>query len=212
MRELPTLGGNNGYAAGGNNSRRDKRLGRDGGVRSFLRGGRARLERSGVAILPVVYGPGVDAIRALPLIAGDSSGAATAINDAARPSASRAVATRRSGVHRAAHAVLWDRGGVTDIGQGVLTAPFWNTPTAISSRGDVVRFSPAIHPTPDGEHYARVHLDAKDGGMQLLNTAPDDNSTATGHQREAAGGRLFRRRGAAPAWLRLGSAITACAI
>jgi probable HAF family extracellular repeat protein len=82
------------------------------------------------------------------------------------------------GRYTAAHAVLWDGDGVRDIGLGVLTAPFWNTPTAISNRGDVVGF--AGDPSDPTANITHAFIWTRDGGMQLLNTAAGDNSTATG--------------------------------
>ena len=40
---------------------------------------------------------------------------------------------------RRKHAVLWENGGVTDLGN--LGAQWWNTPTAINQRGDIVGFA-----------------------------------------------------------------------
>jgi hypothetical protein len=43
------------------------------------------------------------------------------------------------GRHTAKHAVLWENGGVIDLGN--LGAQWWNTPTAINQRGDIVGFA-----------------------------------------------------------------------
>ena len=56
--------------------------------------------------LPVIYGPGVDEIRALPLISGDSSGAATAINDRGQAVGISGSCDQAVGRYTAAHAVL----------------------------------------------------------------------------------------------------------
>jgi probable HAF family extracellular repeat protein len=83
--------------------------------------------------------------------------------------------------------VLWDHGAVTDIGAGVLPAPFWNTPMAINEHGDVVGF--AGDPSDDTGGITHAFLWTRAGGMQLLDTGPDDNSTATGinAQRQVVG-------------------------
>ena len=178
MRELPTLGGNNGYAAGGNNRGEITGWAETAVFDPSCEGAGPGLSGQVLQFLPVVYGPGVGAIRSLPLISGDSSGAATAINDRGQAVGISGSCDQAVGRYTAAHAVLWDRGGVTDIGQGVLPAPFWNTPTAISNRGDVAGF--AGDPSDPTAGITHAFIWTKDGGMQLLNTAADDNSTATG--------------------------------
>ena len=178
MRALPTLGGNNGYAAGGNNRGEITGWAETAVFDPSCEGPGPGKSGQVLQFLPVVYGPGVDAIRALPLIAGDSSGAATAINDHGQAVGISGSCDQAVGRYTAAHAVLWDKGGVTDIGQGVLPAAFWNTPTAISNRGDVVGF--AGDPSDPTGNITHAFIWTKDGGMQLLNTAADDNSTPTG--------------------------------
>lgn len=178
MRALPTLGGNNGYAAGANNRGEISGWAETGVFDPSCEGAGPGLSGQVLQFLPVVYGPGADAIRALPLLAGDSSGAATAINNRGEAVGISGSCDQAVGRYTAAHAVLWDRNGVTDIGQGVLTAPFWNTPTAISNRGDVVGFAgDTSDPTANITH---AFIWTRDAGMQLLNPAADDNSTATG--------------------------------
>ena len=178
MRALPTLGGNNGYAAGGNNRGEIAGWAETAVFDPSCEGAGPGLSGQVLQFLPVVYGPGLDAIRTLPLIAGDSSGAATAINNRGQAVGISGSCDQAVGRYTAAHAVLWDRDGATDIGQGVLTAPFWNTPTAISNRGDVVGFAgDASDPTANITH---AFIWTSQGGMQLLNNAAGDNSTATG--------------------------------
>jgi probable HAF family extracellular repeat protein len=187
MRALPTLGGNNGYAAGGNNRGEITGWAETAVFDPSCEGPGPGKSGQVLQFLPVVYGPGADAIRALPLIAGDSSGAATAINDHGQAVGISGSCDQAVGRYTAAHAVLWDRNGVTDIGQGVLPAPFWNTPTAISNRGDVVGF--AGDPSDPTAGITHAFIWTRDGGMQLLNPAADDNSTATGinAQRQVVG-------------------------
>ena len=178
LRMLPTLGGNNGFAAGMNDlgqvtgwaetARRDPTCegpgaGKSGQVLQFL---------------PVIYGPGVNQIRALPLLPGDSSGAATAINDRGQAVGISGDCDQAVGRYSARHAVLWDRGKAIDIGAGKLTAPFWNTPNAINERGDVAGF--AGDPSDPSGGITHAFIWTREGGMQLLSSAPDDNSTATG--------------------------------
>src|SRR5689334_11335452 len=75
MRALPTLGGNNGFAAGANNHDEVVGWAENTCVDS------ACVPPQVLQFRPVVYGPRVNQIRELPLFPGDTSGAATAIND-----------------------------------------------------------------------------------------------------------------------------------
>jgi probable HAF family extracellular repeat protein len=70
---------------------------------------------------------------------GDTSGAATAINDNGQIVGISGICDQAVGRHTARHAVLWENGGVTDLGN--LGAQWWNTPTAINQRGDIVGFA-----------------------------------------------------------------------
>ena len=187
MRELPTLGGENGYAAGANNRGEIVGWAETNVFDPSCEGPGAGKSGQVLQFLPVVYGPGVASIRVLPLIDGDSSGAATAINDQGQAVGISGTCDQAVGRYSAAHAVLWDHGQAIDIGQGVLTAPFWNTPTAINERGDVVGF--AGDPSDPTGNITHAFLWTRDHGMQLLSTASDDNSTATGinAQRQVVG-------------------------
>ena len=187
LRALPTLGGPNGFAAGANNRGEITGWAETTLFDPSCEGPGAGKSGQLLQFLPVVYGPGINAVRALPLIAGDSSGAATAINDRGQAVGISGTCDQAAGRYTAAHAVLWDRGNVEDIGQGVLNAPFWNTPMAISQRGDVVGF--AGDPSDPTGNLTHAFLWTRAGGVQLLNTAADDNSTATGinAQRQVVG-------------------------
>jgi probable HAF family extracellular repeat protein len=134
MRGLPVLGGNNGFATGANN-------------RGLVTGWAENSCRDGTCVPPQVlqFRPVIwdthrnDEIHELPLFAGDTSGAATAINDESQAVGISGICDQAVGRHTAKHAVLWDKGTVTDLGN--LGAPWWNTPTAINNRGDVVGFA-----------------------------------------------------------------------
>ena len=134
MRGLPNFpGGNNGFATGANNL---------GQVVGWAENG----VHDGACVLPQVlqFHPAMwtlgppDQIQDLPLIPGDTSGAATAINDNGQIVGISGICDQAVGRHTARHAVLWENGGVTDLGN--LGAQWWNTPTAINQRGDVVGF------------------------------------------------------------------------
>ncbi len=135
MRGLPTfLGGNNGFATGANNLRQ---------VVGWAENGVHDPTCCCTQVLQ--FRPAVwtleppDQIQDLPLISGDSSGAATAINDNGQIVGISGICDQAVGRHTAKHAVLWQNGTVTDIYPNA-PAPWWNTPTAINQRGDVVGF------------------------------------------------------------------------
>jgi probable HAF family extracellular repeat protein len=135
MRGLPNFpGGNNGFATGANNLRQ---------VVGWAENG----VEDDACVSPQVFqfrpamwrlGP-PDQIHDLPLIPGDTSGSATAINDFGQVVGISGICDQAIGRHTAKHAVLWENGGVIDIGN--LGAQWWNTPTAINQRGDVVGFA-----------------------------------------------------------------------
>jgi len=136
MRGLPNFpGGNNGFATGANNL---------GQVVGWAENGVHDLNCCCTQVLqfrPAMWTLGPpDQIQDLPLIPGDSSGAATAINDNGQIVGISGICDQAVGRHTAKHAVLWENGTVTDIYPDA-PAPWWNTPTAINQRGDVVGFA-----------------------------------------------------------------------
>jgi len=155
MRALPTLGGNNGFATGANS--RGQIVGwAENSVHDSTCVPPQQLQ-----FLPVVYGKRPNEIAALRLPAGDTSGAATGINERGDVVGISGICDQAVGRHTAKHALLWDKhGGIIDIGN--LGAPWWNTPTNINQRGDVVGFAgdPAF---PDGDILHGFIWTAKDG-------------------------------------------------
>ena len=134
IRGLPTFpGGNNGFATGVNNLRQVV-----GWAENGVHDG-ACVSPQVLQFRPAMWTLGPpDQIQDLPLIPGDTSGAATAINDNGQIAGISGICDQAVGRHTARHAVLWENGGVTDLGN--LGAQWWNTPTAINQRGDVVGF------------------------------------------------------------------------
>src|SRR6266850_4867122 len=135
MRGLPNFpGGNNGFATGANNL---------GQVVGWAENGVHDPTCCCTQVLqfrPAMWTLGPpDQIHDLPLIPGDTSGAATAINDNGQIVGISGICDQAVGRHTAKHAALWENGGVTDLGN--LGAQWWNTPTAINQRGDVVGFA-----------------------------------------------------------------------
>jgi probable HAF family extracellular repeat protein len=135
MRGLPNFpGGNNGFATGANN------LGQVVGWAENDVHDPMCVSPQVLQFRPAVWELGPpDQIHDLPLISGDTSGAATAINDNGQIVGISGICDQAVGRHTARHAVLWENGVVTDIGN--LGAQWWNTPTAINQRGDVVGFA-----------------------------------------------------------------------
>jgi probable HAF family extracellular repeat protein len=106
----------------------------------------------------------------LPLIPGDSSGAATAINDNGQIVGISGICDQAVGRHTAKHAVLWENGTVTDIYPNP-PAPWWNTPTAINQRGDVVGF--AGDPEFVGGDVLHAFMWTREDGIRQLKPLPN---------------------------------------
>lgn len=163
MRGLPALaGGNNSFATGANDR------GEIVGWAENACHDATCVPPQVLQFRPVVWGPAVNQMRELPLIAGDTSGAATAINGRGQSVGISGICDQAVGRHTAKHAVLWHKDKVTDLGN--LGAPWWNTPTAINQRGDVVGFAgdPAF---PDGD-YLHAFIWTKRDGIQPLGALP----------------------------------------
>lgn len=163
MRALPTLGGDNGYATAANNA-------------NIAVGWAENTCHDATCVPPQVlqfrpiswdldHG---DAIHEFPLYPGDTAGAATAINDRGQAVGISGICDQAVGRYTARHAVLWDGGTVTDLGN--LGAPWWNTPTAMNQRGDVVGFAgdPAF---PEGD-YVHGFIWTKSEGIKPLPALP----------------------------------------
>src|SRR6266581_909100 len=166
MRGLPNFpGGNNGFATGANNL---------GQVVGWAENGVHDPNCCCTQVLqfrPAVWTLGPpDQIHDLPLIPGDSSGAATAINDNGQIVGISGICDQAVGRHTAKHAVLWENGTVTDIYPNA-PAPWWNTPTAINQRGDVVGFAgdPAF---VEGD-IIHAFMWTREDGIRLLKPLPN---------------------------------------
>jgi probable HAF family extracellular repeat protein len=176
MRALPTLGGNNGFAAGAND------LGQiTGWAENTVHDPSCDTAGSGQVLQfrPVVWGPAPAQIRELPLLSGDSAGAATAINDRGQAVGISGSCDQAVGRYTARHAVLWQNGGVVDLGN--LGGVAWHTPMAINLWGHVAGFS-NVSASDGGKLHEHAFLWTLQGGMQDLGTLyPDDvHSQATG--------------------------------
>jgi len=158
MRALPTLGGNNGFATGANSR------GQIVGWAENAVHDATCVPPQQLQFRPVLYGPKTNQLSEFPLEAGDTSGAATAINEQGQAVGISGICDQAVGRHTAKHALLWDNGKVVDLGN--LGAPWWNTPTNINQRGDVVGFAgdPAF---PDGDILHAFIWTAKEGIQPL---------------------------------------------
>lgn len=178
MRELPPFpGGNNGFATGANNF---------GQVVGWAENGVHDPNCCCSQVLQFrpamwILGP-PDQIHDLPLVTGDSSGAATAINDNGQIVGISGICDQAVGRHTAKHAVLWENGTVRDIYPNP-PAPWWNTPTAINQRGDVVGF--AGDPAFVGGDIVHAFMWTRDDGIRQLR--PLQNRTPEHVDSEAYG-------------------------
>jgi probable HAF family extracellular repeat protein len=136
MRGLPNFpGGDNGFTTGANN------LGQAVGWAENGVHDPTCVSPQVLQFRPAMWTLGPpDQIQDLPLFQGDTSGAATATNDNGQIVGISGICDQAVGRHTAKHAVLWENGTVTDIYPNA-PAPWWNTPTAINQRGDVVGFA-----------------------------------------------------------------------
>ena len=165
MRGLPNFpGGNNGFTTGANNFRQAV-----GWAENDVHDPTC-ISPQVLQFRPAMWSLGPpDTIQDLPLISGDTSGAATAINDNGQIVGISGICDQAIGRHTAKHAVLWENGTVTDIYPDA-PAPWWNTPTAINQRGDVVGFAgdPAF---VEGD-IVHAFMWTKDDGIRQLKPLP----------------------------------------
>jgi len=165
MRALPTLGGNNGFATGANSR------GQIVGWAENSVHDPTCVPPQQLQFRPVVYGPNANQISELPLPAGDTSGAATGINEQDQVVGISGICDQAVGRYTAKHALLWNNNGkIVDLGN--LGAPWWNTPTNINQRGDVVGFAGAPN-DPDG-NFLQAFIWTPEHGMQGLGFLPGD--------------------------------------
>ena len=165
MTALPTLGGENGFAAGVNG------LGQVvGWAETAVHDPTCRAPQV-LQFRAVLWEPGGGATRELPPMPGDSTSAATAINARGQVVGISGECDVAVGRRSATHAVLWDQGVVRTLGS--LGGDFWHTPMAINDRGDVVGFSNPPGGDIDADNL-HAFLWTSAGGMQDLGTLGSD--------------------------------------
>ena len=165
MRELPTLGGTHGFAAGTNN-------------RGVTAGWAENTIVDPTCVAPqvlqfraVTWGADARA-KELPPYGEDSVSAATALNDKGVVVGISGICDIAVGQRSAIHAVRWVGGVAQDLGN--LGGDAWNTPTAVNARGDIVGFA-NIAPGIDFNPHA--FLWTASTGMVDLGTLPGDSTS-----------------------------------
>ena len=172
MTALPTLGGDNGYAAGINNW-------------GQVVGWAENTTHDPTCALPqvlqfeaVIWGPEPGQIKQLMPLHGDPDSAATAINDSGQVVGISGTCDNAIGEFSARHALLWENGKPVDLGNFGGVA--WNTPTAINNQGQIVGFAD-LAGDQDGGLNPVAFLWTREHGIQKLPPYPGDvNSLAWG--------------------------------
>ena len=166
MVKLPTLGGNNGFAAGANES-------------GTIVGWAETRKHDSTCTSPQVLGfeavvyeaGGKNKIHELPPFHRDKDGAATEINDRGQVVGISGKCDQAVGRFTAHHAVLWENGKVLNLGS--LGGVAWNTPMAINNKGEVVGFSD-LSGDGSGDPNFHAFLWTKGSGMKDLGTLSGD--------------------------------------
>jgi probable HAF family extracellular repeat protein len=167
MKPLPTLGGNNAYAAGVN-----ERGQIVGWSENAIHDPTCEAPYHVLGFEAVVWQPDAKrTIRQLPPFGKDPDGAATAINDNGQIVGISGTCDQQVGRYSARHAVMWEHGKPVNLGS--LGGVAWNTPTAINAAGQVVGFSDLR-----GDHSGNPKFHAffwtRSGGMVDIGVLPGD--------------------------------------
>ena len=160
MRRLePLPGGNNSFATGANNR---------GQVVGWAENGifdpTCVANNQVLQFRPVYWQARNGAITELPTLTGDSSGAVTAINERGRMVGISGDCDQAVGRRTARNAVVWYKGRVRSLGD--FEAEYWNTPTAINQRGDIIGFA-GTPGDPEGS-VLRAFIWTRRGGIRYL--------------------------------------------
>lgn len=156
MSPLPTLGGNNGFAAGINDA--GQIVGwAENNVHDPTCHGRHQV----LQFEAVIWGPEGQIQRQLPPLGDDPDGAAVAINNLGDVVGISGTCDQAVGRFSAKHAVIWRNGTVSDLGN--LGGAAWNTPDAINNHGDIVGFSDLAGDASGSPNFHAVLWAAKGG-------------------------------------------------
>src|SRR2546425_2629785 len=172
MTALPTLGGNQGFAASVNNAGQVV-----GWAETPVHDPTCRTPQV-LQFRAVLWDTKNGTLKQLRPLPGDSTSAATGINDKGQAVGISGDCDIAVGQLSARHSVLWDNDAVINIGD--LGGDAWHTPMDIDNAGDVVGFS-----NPRGvvgiDFNPHAFLWTKAGGIRDLRTLPgDDNSQGLG--------------------------------
>ncbi len=136
MQALPTLGGNNGYAAGTNRG-----LVVAGWAETSMRDSTC-IKPQKLQFLPVVWNAKTLAVTKLPTLIVDGKtdpdGAATAVNDEGDVVGISGICDQAVGRFTGLHAVLWHNGVAMKL--KTFGAISWNTPVAVNDAGQITGF------------------------------------------------------------------------
>jgi probable HAF family extracellular repeat protein len=136
MQKLPTLGGNNGYGAGMNES------GEIAGWAETKVHDSTCIKPQVLQFLPAVWNAMTRRVKALPTLTRDGKtdpdGAATAVNSQGEVVGISGICYEAVGSFSAHHALLWKNGKVINL--KTIGGVSWNTPVAINDSGQIVGF------------------------------------------------------------------------
>jgi probable HAF family extracellular repeat protein len=130
MRALPTLGGDNGFAASANSRRQVVGWAETASADSSCK------NPADSGFQAVLWDLGRRKTLVLRPYGDDSASAATAISNHGHVVGISGLCDQSVGRHSARHAVMWHNGTVKDLGN--IGNDHWNTPTAITRSGDIV--------------------------------------------------------------------------
>lgn len=171
MRQLPTLGGDNGFATGTNNLAQTV-----GWAENTVHDATCTAPQV-LQFRAVLWGPGRDQMRELPPFGDDSTSAATAINDRGQVVGISGECNNAVGRRSARHAVMWQNGRPVDLGN--IGGTFWNTPMALNEHGTVIGFANQANTVPETKFNAHAFI-WKNGGPMVDLKALDGDTTSQG--------------------------------
>lgn len=167
MTELPTLGGNQGFAAGVNSQGQVV-----GWAETPVLDPTCNAPQK-LQFRAVLWEPKKGLKQDLPPFPGDSTSAATAINEKGVAVGISGDCDIAVGQRSARRSVIWENGAVREIGN--LGGDFWHTPMDINERGDVVGFS-----NPEGvlgiDFLPHGFLFTREGTLVHLRPLSDDST------------------------------------
>ena len=164
ITELPTLGGDNGFAAGIND---------EGQVVGWAENTTHDPTCTGVQVLQfeaVIWRMDNKPTQLSPF-SKDADSAAVAINDRGQVVGISGDCDQAFGRFSARHAVLWENGRVHNLGS--FGGKAWNTAAAINNQGQVAGFSD-FPGDDDGTLNSHAFFWTSEGGMQDLGTLSED--------------------------------------